>query len=145
MARAKSPCVSVGNTAPIVPVRFVARALAAPWGTHPRCLTTEATRARSSSETVSGLFMALETVAVDTPATRATSRRPTLRVDERFEAFALIFSRVAVNWFVPARSGSIHTVADRCHVQPLHRGTACVELRPSRPPLFALPESLLRP
>src|SRR5262249_24305493 len=94
---------------------------------------------------VSGLFMARETVAVDTPATRATSRRPTFRGDERFEPFALTFSRVAVNWPVPVRSGSTHTVADRCHVQPRHRGTACVKLHLSKPPFCAPPESLLRP
>src|SRR5215813_1384706 len=140
MARAKSPCVSVGNTAPIVPVRLVARALAAPCGTHPRCLTTEATLALSSSETVSGLFMALETVAVDTPATRATSRRPTLRVDGCSKALGLLFSCVVVNRSVLVRSASIHTAADRRHAQPSHPATARAKLLPSRLPSLALAE-----
>src|SRR6516162_1363607 len=140
MARAKSPWVSVGNTAPIVPVRLVTRALAAPCGTHPRCLTTEATRARSSSETVCGLFMTRETVAVDTPATRATSRRPTFRAEEPPEALGFFFLRVAVNRPVPFQSESIHTAADRCRARRSRLGTACAKLRPNKLQSLALAE-----
>src|SRR5262249_4833454 len=100
MARAKSPCVRVGKTAPIVPVRLVAKALATPCGTQPRCRITDATLALSSSETVSGLFIARETVAVDTPATRPTSRRPTFGVDARGTVFPLLVRRVVVNRYV---------------------------------------------
>src|SRR6185312_5301590 len=121
MARAKSPWVKVGNTAPTVPVRRVASAFAAPSGTQPRCRTTEATRARNSSDTVSGLFIARETVAVETPATRATSRRRTARTGERAEALDRFLRRVSVNRSVLALRESRHIAADGCRVQPRRR------------------------
>jgi hypothetical protein len=43
-------------------------------------------RERNSSETTVGLFITLETVADDTPAKRATSRKVTPEVRERFAA-----------------------------------------------------------
>src|SRR5690242_8139462 len=43
-------------------------------------------RERNSSETTVGLFITLETVADDTPAKRATSRKVTPEVRDRFPA-----------------------------------------------------------
>jgi hypothetical protein len=63
----------VGMIAPIVFVRREAKARAPKFGEYPSVLTASITRRRVSSITRSGEFRHLDTVAVETPANRATS------------------------------------------------------------------------
>src|SRR5262249_47178296 len=61
--------------------------------------------------------MTRDTVAVETPATRATSRRPTLRLDAAGSGFVLFLPRMVLNWPAPIQCESDCIVADKCPAQ----------------------------
>src|SRR5690606_17020348 len=62
-----------GTTAPIMRVRWLRSDRAPPWGRYRSLAAAARTRSSVSGSTLPGLFSALETVAVDTPASCATS------------------------------------------------------------------------
>ena len=70
------------TTAPTAINRRVERARAAPLATKPRSCAARITAARLSARTPADPFSTRETVAVETPARRATSRATGLRGDD---------------------------------------------------------------